>query len=449
MSSGAKDETTYDDDVAYLCTKALADGIGFSLQGVSPQAVANVPNLQSVAPIFRRHEAARRSGLVPESVRQELARPGVEFELDDSDPGEPAFFRLQRHVHHTALPGAGGMKWEVVNGFRAQLPRIRIEALWSAADYDCPEATTLAVFEDEGEFSDNGPVRIRVNSGLDYEYPHAAPGMSAVLAPVAGAGPDGGAAARFAAQRRPGGESILSSAPDDEFSILHHGERFHRPRKASWVRVGKLFPGPLDLGDRQAMGLWVHGDGKGEWLNLQLRSRGRFMGYSDFYVPITFVGWRYIELIEPESDRFAELSWPYSRAVYKLHRHGTEYDSVSNLHLWLNNVPEGGRVEVMLSPIRALPVLKNRIRRPVLVLNGRATPLPVELDSGTRVEVTGDVGVVFGPKGDRVQEFRLEAPLPELVQGSNAVAFECDSTLARPRVRVSLVTRAEEPVRGE
>ena len=446
VSSGAKDETTYGDDVAYLCTKALAGDIGFSLQGVSPQAVASVANLRRVAPIFRRHEAVRRSGLVPEGVRRELARPGVEFELDDSDPEKPVFFRLQRHVHHTALPGAGGTKWEVVNEFQPQRPRLRIEALWSAGDCDCPEAATLASFAGAGEFSDNGPVRIRVNSGLDYDYPAAAPGMSAELVAVAGAGPDGGAAARFCARRAAGAGCILSSAPDDEFSVLHHGERFHRPRQASWVRVGKQFPEPLDLGERQAMGLWVHGDGKGEWLNVQLRSRGRFMGYSDFYVPITFVGWRYIELIEPESDRFADLSWPYSRAVYKLHRHGTEYDSVSNLHLWLNNVPEGGSVEVMLSPIRALPVLRNRIRRPVLVLNGQATVLPVELESGMRVEVKADVGIVYGPKGERLQEFRLEAPLPELAQGSNAVAFECDSALPRPRARVSLVTRAGEPV---
>ena len=449
VSSGAKDETTYEDDVAYLCTKALADGIGFSLQGVSPQAVATVPHLRHVAPIFRRHEAVRRSGLVPERVRRELGRPGVETELDDSDPDKPAFFRLQRQVHHTALPGAGGMRWEVVNEFRPQRPRVRVEALWSAADYDCSEASPLAAFTDEDEFSDNGLVRIRVNSGLDYEYPAAAPGMSAELVPFAGAGPDGGVAARFSARRRPGAGPVLSSAPDDEFSILHHGERFYRPREASWVRVGKLFPEPLDLSDRQAMGLWIHGDGKGEWLNVQLRSRGRFMGYSDFYVPVSFSGWRYIELIEPESERFAELSWPYSRAVYKLHRHGTEYDSVSNLHLWLNNVAEGDSVEVLLGAVHALPVLENCIRQPVLLLNGEATALPVELQSGTRVEVTGDAGVVFGRKGERLREFRLDTPLPELLQGSNTVAFECDSALPRPRARVSLVTRAGEPIAGD
>ena len=186
----------------------------------------------------------------------------------------------------------------------------------------------------------------------------------------------------------------MSSAPDDDFSILHHGERFHRERHASWVRVGKRFDQILDLTGQQARGVWVHGDGRGEWLNLQMRSKGRFFSYSDHYVPINFSGWRYFELIEPETSRFDACSWPYGRAVYKLHRHGTEYDSVMALHLWLNNVREGESVEVRLGPVRALPVTTNLLRGLVLTLNGEAVALPVELGSGCRAEIDADARTI-------------------------------------------------------
>lgn len=445
-TGGSTDDSTFPDDVAYLCTKALGDNIGFSLQGVGLESCERVPNLQQVAPIFRRYEAVRKSGVVPESVRDQLAVPGAEFELDDSDPSAPLFYPLKRHVHHTALPGEGGPKWQVVSADEAQSPWIRIEAMWSAADYDSADGITLAEFAEEGEFADNGSVLCRVNSGEDYEYPPAAPGMSAELTIVSGGGPEGGPAARFSAHREPSDGLVFSSAPDDEFSILHHGERFHRKRKASWVRTGKRFDPLLDISGQQALGVWIKGDGKGEWLNFQLRGQGRFFTYSDFYVPVDFTGWRYVELLEPDCDRFDELSWPYARAVYKLHRHGVEYDSLLALHVWLNGIPEGGDVEVMLGAVRALSVVTNRLIQPTLVVNGQAVSFPVEMASGQRLEVSGSDGIVFDQVGKKLETFQLAAPVPVLNPGVNDVVFETQATHPRPRARVSLVTRDPNPV---
>jgi len=307
---------------------------------------------------------------------------------------------------------------------------------------------TIAEFANPGEFGDNGPVHCHLNSGLDYDYADAAPGMSVEFVPVAGAGPNGLPAVRFAARREMTDELITSSMPDDEFSILHHGERFHRPRGASWVRRGKAFDPVLDLSERQAFGLWVHGDARGEWFNLQTRGLGRLSGFSDHYIPIDFTGWRYFELIEPECDRFDACSWPYGRAVYKLHRHGTEYDSVTAVHVWLNTVAVGDGVEVMLSPIRALPVLANRLCQPTLTINGETVQFPVELASGSRLEVADGRGIVFGPRGERLTDFRLPASVPGLREGSNSLTFGCESALPRPRARISLVTRDDVAVGG-
>ncbi|MBN2452614.1 MAG: hypothetical protein JXR77_19680 [Lentisphaeria bacterium] len=446
VSTGPKDETTFADDAAYLCVKALAHDIGFSLQGLSPQGVRATPHLRALGEVFRRHEAVRRQGVLSPALRAELGLPGAEFELVDGAGERPVFHRLHRHTWHTALPGQGGPAWSVQGKFPVQAPDLRLEALWSVADYDAPGGVTLAAFLDPAEFADNGPVRETLNSGEDFEYADAAPGMSGELAPVPGGGPEGGAAAAFRAHRARDGGHVPSSAPDDTFSVLHHGERFHRPRPASWFRRGKGFDPCLDLRQAQALGLWVHGDAGGEWLNLQLRSRGNYNTYSDSYIPVDFHGWRYVELVEPESDRYDILSWPYARAVYKLHRHGTEYDSVRALHLWLNGIAEDGAAEVLLSPIRALPIVPNRLRDPALTINGRTVVFPVTLESGWRVEINGNTGTVFTREGHTRETFPLTTPLPPLGPGPNTVSFACDSEHPRPRARITLVTREPRPL---
>ncbi|NOY79522.1 MAG: hypothetical protein GXP31_00815 [Kiritimatiellaeota bacterium] len=445
VSSGPKDETTYLDDVAYLCTKALAENVGFSLQGISPATVQNTPHLARTAPVFRRFEALRRAGTVPEPVRQKLASPGAEFALE-GDGDNARFYPVQRQSR-TFEPETGTGAWQVTNAFRSQIPEVRIEALWSAADYDSDDGVTIAEFADQSEFDDNGDVLVLLNSGKDFSYPPAAPGMSADLVPLPDGGPDGGPCGEFAALREPTRETVLSSAPDDDFSILDHGERIYRPRIASWVRVGKRFTPELDLGERKALGCWVRGDGSGAVLNFQVRSAGRFFSLADHYVVLDFEGWRYIEMIEPESDRHAQYSWPYGRAVYKLHRHGVEYDAVCALHLWLNNVRTGPPpVRARISPVRALPVVRNVLRRPRLTVNGRSVVIPTELASGTVLEWNAAGCTVFGPKGEVLDRPAASGADLCIGTGENRVEFDCEGAAARPRARVTLALRAGTPL---
>ncbi len=445
VSTGAKDETTYLDDVAYLCTKALAENVGFSLQGVSPAAVRGTPHLARTAPVFRRFEALRAAGTVPESVRRQLAVPGAEFALEGN--GEDARFHPVQRASCRFEAGTG--VWRVTNAFQPQAPEVRIEALWSAADYDSADGVTIAEFADPSEFDDNGDVHVLLNSGKDFSYPAAAPGMSARLTPLPGGGPDGGPCGEFEAVRRPTRETVPSSGPDDDFSILDHGERLYRPRVASWVRVGKRFTPELDLGERQALGCWVQGDGSGAVLNFQVRSAGRFFSLGDYYVVLDFEGWRYLEMIEPESDRHAQYSWPYGRAVYKLHRHGVEYDAVCALHLWLNNVhTDRSPVRVRISPVRALPLVRNVLRRPRLTVNGRTVFFPTELASGSVLEWNADGCTVFGPKGEILDRPTVSGADFRFGTGENRIEFDCDGAAPRPRARVTLALRSASPVGG-
>jgi len=449
VRTGPKDETTFAEDVALLCTRALAGDVSFSLQGVSPQAVRATPHLARVAPIFRTYEALRRSGTVPAHVRAALAQPGAEFALETDVEGAPRFFP-QKSIVCTLEPDAPhAQAVEIRNPMHEQSPFLRLEALWSAADYTDPDGVELVNFATPDEFDDNGDVLVILNSGKDYTYPSAAPGMSSVLSCIPCAGPHAGRCGVFEGTRRRTTRTVRSSGPDDEFSILDHGERFFRPRVASWVRIGKRFQPELDLGERQALGFYVHGDGSGAVLNVQVRSAGRFFSFSDHYVILDFDGWRYVELIEPESDRRKLFSWPYGRSVYKLHRHGVEYDAVSALHLWLNNVPADRTVRVMLSPIRALPIVRNTLKRPVLWINDRRIEFPADLDSGDVLECTRDgLCTMLSRTGEERGRFRMDPALWRLPRGRCRVRIECESAAPRPRARVTFLVRSRRALRG-
>ena len=81
------------------------------------------------------------------------------------------------------------------------------------------------------------------------------------------------------------------------------------------------------------MGVWIHGDGKGELLNLQLNGPDHLDCVCDHYITVDFEGWRYCELVEPETDRFEAHSWPYNRCVYKTYRERFPYGQLAQLSL--------------------------------------------------------------------------------------------------------------------
>jgi len=84
-----------------------------------------------------------------------------------------------------------------------------------------------------------------------------------------------------------------------------------RGRGASWARLDREFAPLLDLSKQQGLGFWVHGDGRGEVLNVRLESPVTFpLGrLPDRYVTIDYTGWRYFELVESESSRWSDYVW--------------------------------------------------------------------------------------------------------------------------------------------
>jgi len=428
--SGAQTEPTFPDDIEYLCCKALGTDTGFSMMGINPEN-ADTPLLRRLGAIMKQYETLRHGQHFPESLKAKLREPGAEFALVRT-PEKKWTFQPVRHDKHR-VEGMDGWSnvWRTRNTFGRQPLQVRIEALLSAGPYDAPDSVVVADFSDPASFSERS-----AESGIVAELTsHAG---------IAGAQWVSGAyTARNDRTLR------TSEATGVEFSPTEHGVRVPGKGEPAWTKVGKTFSPPLDLSAHQALGVWVHGDGQGEVLNFQLMCpRHIVAGIGEHYVIVDFTGWRYFELIEPEGHRVDEYSWPYSNHIYAIYRELVDYGHVESLSLWYNNLTPGKAVTCYLSPIKALPLVKTKLRNPALIIGGKKVTFPTEIESGCYLEFRSmSECALYGRQGEVLAEIAPQGEVPGLEEGEDEVRFVCEAEPdVSARAYVSLISRGE-PIR--
>ena len=399
--TGHQGEPTFADDIEYWCAKAIGTGAGLSLMGIDPTSAPETPALPRLADIVQRYERLRRGGSVPEPVRTRLAEPGAEFTLVGA--GDDARFHpVHSERHKVDCLEDWASAWRVDNPHSAQAPRIRIEALESVAPFGAPEAVVLA------DFADTSPFVVKETAADIAVHLETAP------------------------------------APERTGSSGHlHAASARDERRGAWARVGRTFTPPIDLSAVAGLGVWVHGDGHGELLNLQLRSPVHLShAIGEHYVLVDFTGWRYFELVEPEGERYAHYEWPYGN-MYSIYRESITAEHVGSLDLWLNDLPPGGVATCYLGPIHALPLRPARIERPSLTLGGSTITFPVVIEEGQYLECESGGCTLFGTKGEVIEEVAVEGDAPSLASGGSEVRFSCQPPAdgLRPRARVTLSTR--------
>lgn len=401
--TGPQGEPTFADDMEYLCGKAIGNNVGFSLMGVDPAKFAKNPALQRLGGITRQYEELRHAKYFSEAVKARLRVPGDEFTLDQSADGKWQFRPAQYTKHKVESLDDWTTTWTVTNTFAAQPLRVRLEVLMSAEPYDATNAIALAEFKDAKVFPD----RTQAN------------GVSAVLEPSTNL-------------VKAGAVSGLITAANT------------RPeRTATWASLEKTFTPPLNLGGEQrALGVWVHGDGQGEVLNFQLRCPEHLVaGIGEHYIMVDFTGWRYFELIESEGERYENYSWPYGNG-YAIYRETVDYRQIEKFSVWINNLPTNGTAKVYLSPVRATPLVKAKIRNPRLTVGDRTLVLPVEMESGSYLEFNSPEDCkMLGPDGGFLQDIKIAGTAPAMAAGANQLRFGCDSAPGvNPRVRITTST---------
>lgn len=401
--TGPQVEPTYADDIEYLMSKCLATDTGFALMGIDPANAKSIPSLPRLGAIIKRYEDLRHSGQVPDSIKEKLREPGKEFTLLGDREHGWQFLPVQYAPHRVEENGGPSCAWHVENQFQPQPLRLRIAAMMAAGSYDAADNVVVADFSKADDFSRRqAQPQVTGDLTIATEIVHSAATSGRLVA----------------SSKRP--------TPSD-----------------AWIALEKSFSQPLNLQDRQALGLWVHGDGQGELLNIQLRSPEHLAGgIGDHYIPIDFTGWRYFELIEPEGARYADYSWPYGN-IYSIYRESVQFNAIASLGLWYNNLPIDKAVCCHLSPIKAMPLVGTRVIRPTITLSGRTIAFPVEIESGCYLEFMSKSDCkLYGPKGEFLRDVIPEGDIPEIASGDNAVAFSCGSPEGiRARATVTLITQ--------
>ncbi len=400
-------DPTFPEDVEYLMGKCLGAGMGFSLMGVNPENYETTPAYQRLAPIFMKYETLRHANTVPDQIKARLRVPGQSFAMIDNPHGAPGFAPADTLRRKVSGGGDGSSAWTIQNRFAAQPLRLRIEALMMLDPFDAPTGVLAEDFQSSG-----------LQSG-------AAEGVT--MTHASGPSP--------------------ADAPNGSGPWLRYTATNQRDAAAgAWTKLERTFAEPKDWSATMGLGVWVKGDGGGALLNVQLRSPEHtvYRGSGDHYVTLDFTGWRYFELVEPDSDRIDDYQWPYG-GVYATYREFVDYSQVSSLTLWLNNLPVGKETSCVIGAIHALPLAKGKVVRPSLNVGENLVTFPVELETGQYLEWdSAERAVVYGPKGERIAEIEPEGARPLLAPGENSVVFASDAAgNLRPRTRVTLFTQGE------
>lgn len=424
---GAQVEPTLPDVMEYLLCKCLANDTGYALMSISPDVYAASPFARRLAEISKRYEELRLSGKVPESIKAKLRQPGKEFTLEGDRDSGWRFRPIRYDKHKAEAVGGGSVTWKTTNEFGKQPARIRIEAMLTAGPYDAPGNVTLADFSDPAQFSVH----------------HAPPKIDAKLASAS--------------------EPVKAGSVSGRLTATNSGSE----RKGAWAMVGREFVPALDLSAQQGMGVWVYGDGQGEILNIQVQSPAHITeAMAEHYIIVDFKGWRYFELIEPEGERFEDYRWPYDRPKlqwdkeaesadnapqhwvsghYGIYRESVSYGAIGSLSIWYNNLPPGKVVTTYLSPIKALPLVSQKLVNPAVTIDGKTLTFPVEIESGSYLEFNSMADCkLYDREGAMVADVKPVGDVPILDHGEHKVTFAATGSGGlTPRAFVTVITEGE------
>ncbi len=123
---------------------------------------------------------------------------------------------------------------------------------------------------------------------------------------------------------------------DQAAKLGEFGARFaatNGTKEGGWVMRGRYNPNSTDLSGLKAIKAWVHGDGKGQLLKIQLLDNSG--GHRDDYIKIDFTGWKAFTLSKASSDTL-------------------DYQNVTNLNLYYNGLPPNQSVSCDIDQIEAV-----------------------------------------------------------------------------------------------
>jgi hypothetical protein len=369
-----------------------------------------------IAAVVRTYEKLRMEHYFPAETRQPLRALGSHWRLlPPKTPADryrlvPARFAASEIIR----PGVEEtMAWQSDNDFGAQPLRMRIECLPALAPYGAKENVTLADLATQ-QFRAGGH-----------------PSAKTVLERTSEVHPQGGATSRFACVGPP--------------PAMHFPRKLPGDGQPCWAEAKTTFAKPFHLTGHRALGLWVKGDGGGEVLDIRLEfGEAASLHY---FQPITFTGWKYCELGQPEGDRVMDYF-----VCDKFSLHDVPLDNLVGVTLLVLVPPEGKNVELRLGRLEALTEMGGTLTNPRLSVGNQTLELPVTLHGEQYLETgdlwnSGDPNVcrVFNQDGRELQILKLASPFPTLARGKLSLQLRPQGQPpARARATVILLDEARK-----
>ena len=218
------------DEIEYLCAKALGHDTPLSFQSVS--VTGSPPNARQdeYFAMIGNYERLRLANYFSEAVKEKVREERQEFRLNHAENGEWQLVPTDYMQHKVTGLEDGTNQWTVANRYETQPLKVRIQALYSAYPYDDAKSLVLA----------------------DHAQPDS-------FDPA-------GTASRVTLTARIGKSPRIPNEGSVTFTATNQGDS----AEGAWARAIRKFEPVANMTGYDAIGFWVHGDGRGALLNLQL-----------------------------------------------------------------------------------------------------------------------------------------------------------------------------------
>jgi len=376
----------FPDEVEYFMTKCMSIDAAMSIQGVAVGATPPNARQGEYFTLIGWYERLRLARYFDDETIRRLRPQGFEVRLRQAASGVwnllPAVYRK----HKVCGLRTADARWTENNPFDAQPVRLRLEALYGLRPYDAPDTVPLPESATPSAYTIRrtaSGVHLRLEPG-DPDPAHGGPTL------------------------------VLNARHDTDDS------------RGAWGHAGIRFQPYRDITPGQAVALWVHGDGQGEVLNIQLTNPREYMGaIAEHYVVIDFNGWRYVEIPfrERSAAQYDEYRWPYY-SQHGIFRNALNPHVVNGLNLYLNNIPAHGAARVRISAVHFPRLRRLRLEDVVITVNGSPLRLPFALESGQYLELEVGRLVHYDERGAPLATAALRT-VPALRKGANRIAFSC------------------------
>lgn len=202
------------------------------------------------------------------------------------------------------------------------------------------------------------------------------------------------------------------------------------------------FDEPLDTEGRRGIGVWICGDGRGETINIRLRSDlwiGAAM--ADHFVKVDFTGWRYFSFYESQNGEMEHGDWPRTELEYRIYEdvktfYASYTNSVNYDKIHYIDILTSGKdaYDLRMKPILALPHREQTLVNPTVTINGRSVAFKTELKSGTYLECSAEGEcAVYDLKGNVIDTPAIAGEIPVVHPGDNELIISSGGASAHIR----------------